>query len=143
MTDTTNQVKTCPCAENTNAVRLDILDATGTSERNYLIDRDMQALAAIQGNVANLRYVGNPPRWFVGDVEVAGTKHPLDIQFKYRLTFWGDEWQARGNAWFGVLPGYDDVYFYFVMPAESEDHPNCGYGSASRTTIDSLLKPRP
>ena len=139
---TITQSKTWTCAENTDAVRLDILDATGTSERNYLVDRDTQAFAAIQGNIANLRYADAPPRWFVGDVEVAGAGRPIDMHYKYHLTFWGDEWQARGDAWIGVLPGYDDVYFYFVMPVESEDHPNCGYGSISRETVDVLLKPR-
>ena len=124
----------CPSPRTVNAAQLDITDGSG---RHYLINAVEQGLAASTGNVAGLRYKGNPARWEVGGVRV-----DPDWRWAYHITYWTDDWKVAGETWFAALPGHDDVYFYFTMPAGEPDHPNCGYGSIARMTVDELLKAR-
>lgn len=124
----------CPLLDNVNAAQLDITDGSG---RHYLIDPFAQGFEAAKGNVAGLSFASKPDRWLVNGVKV-----DPDWQWAYHITYWDEHWQSVGEAWFATLKGYDGVYFYFVMPAESADHPYCGYGSIDRETVDVLLKPR-
>lgn len=156
---------TCPAVINTDSARLDILDTALLADgraNHYLINPYEQGLASAHGNVAGLRYESDPPRWFIGDTEVAGTGRPLDMHYVYQITYMGHgvhgDFQPTGATWIGVHPDYPDVYFWFTMPVsvkgikmvdeaatydvEYSDHPTCGYGSAPRATIDALLAPR-
>lgn len=150
---------TCATAQNATLARLDITDGSG---RNYLIDVNEQAFAAARGNVAGLEFRSNPDRWLVND-KLA----PLPFQHVYHITFMGEgafgNLQNVGDIWFATLDGYDDVYFWYMLPVTVtgietvggvqqyavlwSDHPNCspagGYGSTARSTVDALLKPRP
>ncbi|MBX3081712.1 MAG: hypothetical protein KF716_08750 [Anaerolineae bacterium] len=150
---------TCPTALNTYSASVFLLHENG---RNYLIDPLEQGFAATADNVDNLQYVKSPQRWLVNGLEVAPS-----WDFVYRIDYmgpgpWGN-FQPMGEAWIGKLREYNDVYFTFVMPVmvsgvhdvlrngktvteyivEYTDHPNCGYGSGRRASIDALLKPRP
>lgn len=124
----------CPVVATAWSAQLDILESGGV---HYLIDPLAQGLPSHVGNVANLKYASNPPRWLVGGVKVDPA-----WRYKYHISYFDNNWKSSGEAWFATLAAYPDVYFYFVMPAGEADHPNCGYGSIDRKTVDALLKPR-
>lgn len=129
-----NAAYKCPVVATAWAAQLDILESGGV---HYLIDPLVQGLPSHVGNVANLKFASRPDRWLVGGVKVSPAWH-----FKYHITYWDNYWKLAGDAWFATLAGYDNVYFYFIMPAGEADHPNCGYGSIEREAADALLKPR-
>jgi hypothetical protein len=155
---------TCPTPYNVTLARLDITDGSG---RHYLIDVNDQAFAAATGNVAELKFQSKSAskdgrdHWLVNGVVI-----DPDWKHVYHITFMGEgafgNLQNMGDIWFATLAGYDDVYFWYILPVnvtgieyvngvqqyavEWSDHPNCSptgsYGSAKRETVDELLRPR-
>lgn len=125
---------TCPVIATAWAAQLDIVDGTG---HHYLIDPLTQGLPSHVGNIAKLGFATKPDRWLINGMKIDPAFH-----YVYHITYWNRAWRSAGETWFATLPGYDNVYFYFVMPAQSADHPNCAYGSIERSTVDALLKPR-
>jgi hypothetical protein len=154
----------CPDIQTVNiGARVDIRDPNIMADgrtNHYLIHSLEQAFAAASGNVAKLSFASKPDRWLVGGKVIAPT-----WTFVYHLSYTthghhGD-FQPCGETWFATHPDYPDVYFWFAMPVkvsgvraepdpdglpiyetEYSEHPKCGYGSALRTTVDALLKPR-
>lgn len=131
----TQAADACPTVRTAWTAQLDIVDGSG---RHYLIDPITQGLPAAKGNVAKLGFASKPDRWLVNGVKIDPAFH-----YVYHVTYWDQNWRSAGESWFATLPGYPTVYFYFVMPAGEPDHPRCGYGSALRSGVDELFRPRP
>lgn len=91
------------------------------------------ALSLPAGNVANLQYADNPqPMWLVNGAWVSPS-----WSFVYVVQFYDRNGVEVGRAWFATLERHSaDVLFYFIMPQGEQDHPNCGYGSINRASID-------